>query len=113
MVMVMELAEKDFLWIGLGVGALWLIFRNTKPLSENIITPLSQTVKETASVVNPLLSAAGKGASVVTDPQSYKPYVSYLLEAPFTAPQAWTLFKQQPGISTFINAAATSAGLWT
>jgi len=108
----MELAEKDFLWIALGAGAFWLILRNTKPLSENVITPLATTVKETASVINPLLAAAGKGASIVTDPQSYKPYVSYLLEAPFTTEQSWRLFRMEPGISTFINAAATSVGLW-
>jgi hypothetical protein len=108
----MELAEKDFLWIGLGVGALYLIFKNTKPLSETIITPLSETVKETASVVNPLLGAAGKGASIVTNPDSYKPYVTSLLEAPFTGPQSWELFKQQPGIATGINAIFTNLGLF-
>ncbi len=107
----MDLAEKDFLYLGLGVGALWLIFKNTKPLSENIITPLSATIKETTTVINPLLAAAGRGASIVTNPESYKPYVSYLLEAPFSTEQSWRLFKQQPGFSTFINAAATSLGI--
>ena len=107
----MELAERDFLWIGLGVGALWLVLRNTKPLSENVIAPLSTTVKETASVINPLLAAAGKGASIVTNPQSYKPYVSYLLEAPFTPEQSWRAFKLYPSVSTFINWAATSVGI--
>jgi len=98
------LQGNDFLYLGLGAGVLYLILKNTKPLS--------QTVTGAASVVNPLLAAAGKGAAIVTDPESYKPYVLGLLEAPFTPEHAWRLFKLQPGFSTFTNAALTSLGLW-
>jgi len=98
------LAEKDFLYIGLGVGALYLILKNSKAIGG--------TIAGAASVVNPLLEAAGKGAAIVTDPQSYKPYTLSLLEAPFTSDQGWRLFKQEPGIATGINAVFTSLGLW-
>jgi len=108
----MALQNQDFLYIGLGAGALWLILRNTKPLSEGVVQPLAQVVGSTASVVTPLLTAAGKGASIVTNPESYQTYLGGLLKAPFTTEQSWRLFRQQPGPSELINAVATSLGLF-
>lgn len=102
----MDLKGTDFLYIGLGLGVLYLIARNSQTISE--------TVAGAGGVVNPLLSAAGKGAQIVTDPKSWQPqsYTMGLLNAPFTTSQAWALFKQQPGLSELTNALFTSVGLW-
>lgn len=135
----MGLKGNDFLYLGLGAGALWLILKNTKPLSEGIVEPVSKVVGSASSVVTPLLTAAGKGAAIVTNPESWKPenkidilstpagkaltfplggwisegaYAKELIAAPFTTEQSWRAFKQQPGAATFINAAVTSLGLW-
>jgi len=108
----MGLKGNDFLYLGLGAGALWLILKNTKPLSEGIVEPVSKVVGSASSVVTPLLSAAGKGAAIVTNPDSYQTYLGGLLKAPFTTEQSWRLFRQQPGPSEFVNAVATSLGLW-
>lgn len=102
----------DYLYIALGAGALWLTLRNTQKISENIITPVSQVVGGAASTINPLLSAASKGAEILTNPKSYETYLGGLLKAPFTTEQSWRLFKQQPGPSEFINAVFTSVGLF-
>jgi len=131
----MALKDQDFLYLGLGAGALWLILQNTKPLSEGVIQPLAQVVGSTSSVVTPLLSTAGKGAAIVTNPESWKPenkidisgspllfplggwiaegaFAKELIKAPISTEQSWRIFKQQPGAATFINAAVTSLGLW-
>lgn len=115
--------EKDYLYIGLGIGALVLILQNSKTIGN--------TVQAAGSVVNPLLNAAGKGAAIVTNPASYKldslssnfikfetaglldpEYTQGLLKAPFTGKQSWDLFRQQPNISTGINALFTNLGLF-
>ena len=100
----MDLKGQDFLYLGLGAGALWLILRNAKPLSS--------TITGVTSTINPLLEAAGKGASIVTDPSSWRStsYLSELLKAPFSGAQSWELFKQQPGFSTGVNALFTNLG---
>jgi len=102
------ISGSDWLYIALGGAALYLVLKNTKPLSG--------TIQGAASIVNPLLSAAGKGAAIVTNPETWKlennSYTYGLLKAPFSTEQSWRLFKQQPGISEFINAAFTSVGLF-
>ena len=112
----MDFKGQDFLYIGLGAGALYLILKNAKPLSDSVIQPLGQTIQATTSVVNPLLSAAGKGAQIVTNPETWKlennSYTYGLLKAPFSTEQAWRLFKLQPGLPEFINASLTSVGLF-
>ncbi len=108
---------NDYLYLGLGAGALWLILNNTKPLSATIsgaaaaITPV---ITGASSTISPLLTAAGKGAAIVTDPKSweYHSYTMELLKAPFTPTQSWRAFKMFPSFSTLVNAAATSLGLW-
>ena len=103
--MSFNLKGSDLLYLGLGAGALFLILRNAKPLSAS--------VEGATSVINPLLNAAGKGAAIVTNPSSYdfSNYTVDLLKAPFTKKQAWDLYKQQPGFSTWINAVGTSWGV--
>jgi len=119
----MALKDQDYLYLGLGAGALWLILKNTKPLSEGIVEPVSKVVGSASSVVTPLLSAAGKGAEIVTNPESYKlenySYTYGLLKAPFTTDQAYRLWKQKGGFlgtgplsPETINLAATALGAW-
>lgn len=102
----MGLKGQDFLYVGLGLGALFLILKNSRPIGE--------TIAGASGVVNPLLSAAGKGAQILTNPESYKSqsYTLGLLNAPFNTSQAWALLKQQPGLPELTNAIYTTMGLW-
>jgi hypothetical protein len=109
----MDLKGNDFVYLALGAGALYLILKNTEPLSD-VVKSASNTITGAVNVVNPLLGAAASGAAIVTDPQSwtYTDYTTELLKAPFTGAQSWELFKQQPGIETGINALFTNLGLF-
>jgi len=98
------LAEKDFLYLGLGAGALYLLLKNSKAIGG--------TISGVTGVINPLLGKAAQGAVIVTDPESYTSYTQALLEAPFSASQSWRLFRQEPSIDTGINAVFTTLGLW-
>lgn len=60
---------NDFLYLGLGVGALWLIFSNTKPLV-NTVSDLSGVIGNAADVVNPVLKFAAQGTNLLTNPAS-------------------------------------------
>lgn len=106
---------SDFLYIGLGLGALYFVLKNTKPLSG--------TITGAASVVNPLLAAAGKGAEIVTNSETWKlensSYLYGLLKAPLSTEQSYRIWQNKGGFlgsSPFsaesINLAATALGLF-
>jgi len=99
----MDVKGQDWVYIGLGLAAFYLVSQNTKPLSG--------VVSGASSVVTPLLSTAGKGAEILTKKETYKTYTQYLLEAPFTPSQAWDLFKQQPSLATLTNWQLTTLGV--
>lgn len=91
-----NLSGSDIVIIGAGIAAFLYFFKS-------------------GGAGSTLLDKFSKGVDIVTNKESWQPqsYTLELLKAPFTADQAWRLFKQQPGISEFLNAAATSLGLWT
>jgi hypothetical protein len=88
--------DMDFLYAALGVGAVWLIFKNTKPLSEGIVQPVARTIQAAETVTTPLLSALGKGVAIVTNPESYKTEWDYIAEAPYTPTHALRALKENP-----------------
>jgi len=56
---------SDLLYAGLGIGALYLIFRSTKPLTTTV-SDLSGVITNAADVVNPILKFAAQGTNALT-----------------------------------------------
>jgi len=74
----MDIRGNDWLYIAGGAAALYLILKNQKQISS--------VVAGASSTVSPLLAAAGKGAAIVTDPESWEYHTPF--EAPYTPAQA-------------------------
>lgn len=81
-----KIGGSDWLYLGLGAGALYLILKNQKPISS--------VVSSASNTVSPLLNAAGKGAQIVTDPESWKIHTPF--EYDYGGEQAIRALKLNP-----------------